>query len=487
MLEASVRGSLVNNLNNNASRLGVTAENLRTRREFIGLGDTDRNVLQPLIPWIESVSGQLAKQFCDFQFSFGATSQFFTEYSRTSGTRMAELRAGLERAMAGYLETLFRGARSGWDLAYFEQRLHIGTVHDRINLPFKWYVGSYCQWRRLLVQALRQHYISQESELNSAASKEKGPEASSPTVVEKVAEVMESVEKVFNLDLQAISDAFLAATMESLGMGITGIQATPGTDRTEHFGQIKADMKVLGAQAEAMASEVMDTNLLDQTVKGSIGEGFSAAARKVRSVAESIAGVTDSIAAISASASELSSSSDEIALRTAEVATLSTEAVAVSDDAADAVSKLSQSSDQIDKVVNAIAVVAAQTNLLALNATIEAARAGDAGKGFAVVANEVKNLASQTAGATVDIENQIREIRDEVTNAVNAIDAIVERVKSVNDLQTTMAGAIEEQSIAINELGRNLEIASTAATEVRKQVRLSSDSDTKHAPALSTV
>ena len=63
--------------------------------------------------------------------------------------------------------------------------------------------------------------------------------------------------------------------------------------------------------------------------------------------------------------------------------------------------------DEIGKVIEVIQDIAEQTNLLALNATIEAARAGDAGKGFAVVATEVKELAKQTANATIDIRKRI--------------------------------------------------------------------------------
>ncbi len=73
--------------------------------------------------------------------------------------------------------------------------------------------------------------------------------------------------------------------------------------------------------------------------------------------------------------------------------------------------ELSQAAARIGDFIGLISNIASQTNLLALNATIEAARAGDAGKGFSVVASEVKELASQTAKATDEIESQISAIQ----------------------------------------------------------------------------
>jgi methyl-accepting chemotaxis protein len=103
-----------------------------------------------------------------------------------------------------------------------------------------------------------------------------------------------------------------------------------------------------------------------------------------------------------------------------------------------------------------ITTIAQQTNLLALNATIEAARAGEAGKGFGVVANEVKELAKKTELATGEIGHRIEAIQADAGSAVEALTQIGKIINQINDLQNTIASAVEEQAVTTAEIGRNL-------------------------------
>ena len=132
--------------------------------------------------------------------------------------------------------------------------------------------------------------------------------------------------------------------------------------------------------------------------------------------------------------------------------------------------KLGESSMEIGKVIKVITSIAQQTNLLALNATIEAARAGEAGKGFAVVANEVKELAKQTATATEDISQKIEAIQNDTKGAVTAIDQIGKIINQINDIQNTIASAVEEQTATTNEIARNAAEAAKGSNEISHNI-----------------
>lgn len=120
------------------------------------------------------------------------------------------------------------------------------------------------------------------------------------------------------------------------------------------------------------------------------------------------------------------------------------------------VKELVENSSKVEEVIALIQSIAEQTNLLALNATIEAARAGEAGKGFAVVAAEVKELATQTSKATVEIGQQMAAIRNSSNGAVSAVESIAQAVDELSELTNAISSAIEEQAITTAEISSNI-------------------------------
>jgi methyl-accepting chemotaxis protein len=97
---------------------------------------------------------------------------------------------------------------------------------------------------------------------------------------------------------------------------------------------------------------------------------------------------------------------------------------------------LNEKAANINQVVTTITKVADQTNLLSLNAAIEAEKAGEYGRGFAVVATEIRRLADQTAVASFDIEQMVKEMQSAVAAGVMGMDKFGEQVRrGVNEVQ----------------------------------------------------
>jgi methyl-accepting chemotaxis protein len=129
------------------------------------------------------------------------------------------------------------------------------------------------------------------------------------------------------------------------------------------------------------------------------------------------------------------------------------------------VSGMADAAEQVRVVVHLIQDIAQRTNLLALNATIEAARAGEAGRGFAVVAGEVKLLATQTAQATREIEDQITAIRTTTGEAVIAVREVSKEITQINEIAGVIADAVARQATATKDIANSVQMMTAATVE----------------------
>jgi methyl-accepting chemotaxis protein WspA len=275
------------------------------------------------------------------------------------------------------------------------------------------------------------------------------------------------------------------------------------------------ELGILGAGVNQMADDL--TSLIGQVQQSGIQVNSSATeiaatSKQQQATATEIAATTSEVGA---TASRISATSKELVRTMSEVVQVADQTATLAEGGQDGLQRMSASMHQIGEasnlinsrlallsekaanigmVVTTINKVADQTNLLSLNAAIEAEKAGEHGRGFTVVAREIRRLADQTAGATSDIEQLVKEMQSAVSAGVMGMDkfsdevrrggevigqvtsqlsTIIQQVQTLTPSFEAVNEGVKSQSISAGQISDALSQLSAAAQQTADSLRQS--------------
>jgi methyl-accepting chemotaxis protein len=253
-----------------------------------------------------------------------------------------------------------------------------------------------------------------------------------------------------------------------------GLRRLAGGDLTVQLTETFAeDFELLRHDFNAAVSQLCHTltnvaYVADHIDSGSrdVADGSSDMARRTEQQAAALEETASALEQITVNVKNAALRADEARHVAFEANQSAARSGAVVDQAVGAMSRIEQSSSQINNIIGVIDEIAFQTNLLALNAGVEAARAGDAGKGFAVVAQEVRELAQRSAQAAKEIKGLIHTSSSEVANGVKLVSETGDVLKSIGSLIITINEQMDAITVSTREQSAGLAEVNSAVIQM---------------------
>jgi methyl-accepting chemotaxis protein len=462
----------------------VTPENLALRRQFIGLDGEVVALLAALGPWADEVCESVAEDLTDHHFKFSSTSEFLRDFAAGHDMDVPALRAHWKGAQAGHWKAIFAQAAQPqpFGVDYFGELLRVGAGHNKIDLPLKWFLGSYPAYLDAVRRALR----ATPPHVGGPATKRAGVLRRRHPLVdhELLADAERAIGIVFNYDVQAITDAFYFDTFATLGVDLSVLDSHGArrdlSDRTAELKSTVHESLRLFIDSSRSMHDVF------ASVRGNVDQ-TSMAMNEIASASSEVAQGAERQAAMLQRSRELSDEATAATARAQELGEIGVRAVGdansvmqrvrVSGQEAQAgIEELARKSGEIGGILKTITGIADQTNLLALNAAIEAARAGEHGRGFAVVAEEVRKLAEESGGSATTIAELVQEIQTGIARVVGLVKEAADLADQGVESSARAEQAFAEIGEAISGITRRVDSMSETSIEIASVAEESSAS-----------
>ncbi|PPS39114.1 methyl-accepting chemotaxis protein [Chroococcidiopsis sp. TS-821] len=299
------------------------------------------------------------------------------------------------------------------------------------------------------------------------------------TVAEEISNEQRWQKEVLQQQLMGLLSDVEEATKGNLTVRAEVTAGEIGTV-ADFFNSIIESLRQLATNVKTAASQVNVAVAENQDAMHQLAEQALQQATAIAHSLDALAQMTDSIQQVAASAHQAAEITRTASL-TAQVGGVAMNHAVDSilnlrqtvAETAGKVRQLSESSQQISKVVSLINQIALQTNILAINASIEANRAGEEGRGFALVAEEIGELASQSSAATKEIEQIVENIQRETVEVTRAMELgtnqVIEGTNLVEDTKKNLK-KIFDVSCQIDQLVQSISHATIAQAQTSQEV-----------------